>query len=600
MVTTGSTMSGTRAETYALSVKSLKKSYRGGTEALAGLDLDIGSGEIFGLVGPDGAGKSTALKILAGVMEPTSGAVSILGQKPKQARSKIGYMPQNLALYHDLTVDENLEYEAGLHRLREEEFCIQRNLLLERMGLLKFSNRLAGQLSGGMKQKLALCCALISRPPILLLDEPTTGLDPMARKELWYALHAVAHTGTCIVIATPDLDEAERCNRIALIHEGKIIETLSPQDLPKPKLAHVENSPASPPLSALEHFFITRLKEEGLEEQDPPPFPRISEKSKPSASITAIGCRDLSKRFGSYKAVKNVSLEIRRGEIFGLVGANGAGKTSTIKMLCGLLEPSSGAVILNGGESRRWTGDVRKQFGYMSQEFTLYKDLTVRENLNFYAAIFEINARERKEKIDWALEACGLKEMENLLLSRIPRGWKQRIAFGAAVLHEPSILLLDEPTAGVDPVASRQLWKLIRQFAKEGAAVLLTTHLMDEARFCDRLGLMTEGSLITQGTPDEITRKCPARILNIRTKAPNEVITALAAIVEPARLTIKGDEVQVLLDGEKEETNQIQYIFKKVGLDAQFDETSSTSLEDAFIATIRRERNRHEQAVRSG
>ncbi len=553
-----------------VAVSGLRKTYKTGAQALKGIDLEIRRGSLFGLIGPDGAGKTTTLKILAGVMQPTGGQVLVSGKPANRARKLIGYVPQDCALYPELSVEENLWYQAGLHGVSKEDYEELRATHLAGMGLLRFADRLSSQLSGGMKQKLALCCALVSDPELILLDEPTTGLDPMSRHELWDALDSLRKNGVTTVIATPFLEEAERCDRIALMHDGNIHLVGEPDELKDAlemkrlqfniaeddrineipslletaKLSHIQDiypygdrlevltddpqkaeeeirnafrengiSFTDPRESSpsMENVFVMRLRELGYEEAPIVEFPRLRGEDREVAAPQngrngkkAIDAKNLRKQFGNFKAVDDVSINIEYGEIFGLLGANGAGKTTTIKMLCGLMEPGDGEVEIAGEKFDLRKPSVRKSIGYMSQKFTLYDSLTVKENLEFYASIYEIPYKLRKRQIDWVIEACALKDIQKFVVQKLPLGWKQRIAFGAAVMHEPEILFLDEPTAGIDPLARRHLWTMIREFATNGAAILVTTHYLDEAEFCNTLAFMANGKIVAHGTPSEI------------------------------------------------------------------------------------------------
>jgi ABC-2 type transport system ATP-binding protein len=641
----------TCSEEPIVAVRRLTKRYSTGTEALRGIDLTINKGDLFGLIGPDGAGKSTTLRILAGVMEATGGTALILGNAPPDARHVIGYVPQNCALYPELTVEENLRYQAGLYGVSEQSFAELRDTHLKNMGLLKFSNRLTGHLSGGMKQKLALCCALISQPQLILLDEPTTGLDPIARRELWQALTGLAHQGVTAVIATPFLDEAERCNRIALMYEGKIHQTGTPQELQKAlkmrrlevtlaeehktgeiwnviKSAHfnhindiylygdhleilAEEAKAAESelrdfLSStnvgilsvcetapnMENVFVTRLRELGLRESQPVPFPHIrtdvNSGSFSQQSDIAIQAQNLTKNFKEFCAVDNVELEIRYGEIYGLLGANGAGKTTAIKMLCGLLEPTTGAISLAGQSKDLRSRNIRKRIGYMSQKFTLYDGLTVEENLQFYASIYEIPLKLRKRQIDWVTQACELGDLLKSVVGRLPLGWKQRIAFGAAVMHEPDIIFLDEPTAGVDPLARRQIWTLIRDFALNNAAILVTTHYLDEAEYCNRLAFMAASKIVTQGSPGEIKSQVLGQVIEIKTSNTQEVYWTLSSHLDHGSVSVFGDSIHVLIENSPNALKSVELILQEAQCEVRSIRPIACSLEDAFIDIVQR------------
>jgi len=555
-----------------ISVRDLRHAYgKQQVEAIAHLNLDIYPGEIFGLIGPDGAGKTTTFQILSGVMPPMAGEVEVLGDNPRDARLRIGYLTQRFSLYTDLSVWENLRYTAGLHEVGDRDLQTRGNHYLALLDLDRFKDRLAGRLSGGMKQKLALCCTLVHNPQILLLDEPTTGVDPVSRREFWDILvQLAASEGITTVVATPYLDEAERCSRIALMYEGRIQQcdtverikaSLGMQRLevylPVAQLDDAEDTlnrnadlqdtiadvqrfgdrldvlTAQPQqttdgihrvlgqhqisvesieqdLPTLENTFVSRLRTlKG--ETSPGEYPRIYPGERSQG--TAIGARNLNRKFGDFHAVKDIQLDIQYGEVFGLLGANGAGKTTTIKMLCGLLPVTSGTVTLAGETGELRTRAVRQQIGYMSQKFTLYDDLTIDQNLEFYCGVYGIPSRHRRAKKDWVLRMSDLTGQADRMTGDLPGGWKQRVAFGAAVMHEPRIVFLDEPTSGVDPLARRQFWRWINEFARQGMAILVTTHYLEEAEQCHRLGFMVAGELVTQGTPRQVKADQPGQLV---------------------------------------------------------------------------------------
>ncbi|NES94571.1 MAG: ABC transporter ATP-binding protein [Desertifilum sp. SIO1I2] len=628
-------------------VQQLLKRY-GKFVAVKGIDFEVWPGEIFGLIGPDGAGKTTTFHILGGVMEATAGNVQVLGKQPRDARLAIGYLTQQFSLYLDLSIDENLRYSAGLRQVPSDVFQQRRAKYLRLMSLEQFGDRLAGDLSGGMKQKLALCCALISQPSILLLDEPTTGVDPVSRREFWDILAAVAAEGVTVVVATPYLDEAERCHRIALMYEGKIeqvgsltalrqelglqrLEVRTPDiaaaeqalqggredgaiadiqtfgdrldilvsDVEVGKVAvqrllnrhclTLESLETAP--TTLENVFVARLRQAG---EDPPflPFPRIQATTRPVKGAVAIGAHDLRKVFGNFPAVKAVSLEIRYGEIYGLLGANGAGKTTTIKMLCGLLKASSGTMVLAGNTHNLRSGALRQRIGYMSQKFTLYDDLTIVQNLEFYCGVYGIPRSLRRRKIEWVLEICGLEGREQMLTGQLPGGWKQRVAFGASVMHEPEILFLDEPTSGVDPLARRQFWRLINDFARQGTAILVTTHYLEEAEQCNRMGLMVAGEMVMQGSPSEIKAAQPGQLLEVVVDKTQEGSSLLKSKLAGWRVSIFGDRLHLVLDNPDAEIPAICQDLQASGIHVKSLRPLPFSLEDAFIGTVQRAQER--------
>ncbi len=627
-----------------IQVENLHKNY-GKIAAVRSINFEVYAGEIFGLIGPDGAGKTTTFHILGGVMEASSGEIDVLGKKPRNARLNIGYLTQQFSLYLDLSIDENLQYVAGLRKVAPPDFQMRRDKYLKLMNLDRIGDRLAGKLSGGMKQKLALCCALIPQPQILLLDEPTTGVDPVSRREFWDVLAALASDGMTIVVATPYLDEAERCNRIALMYEGQIHEvgTLSQlrsnlglqrlevrtSDIPATEAAllplvgengiadvqtfgdrldvlvadaHIAESIVRDAIDrqsisiaslqttevTLENVFVTRLRQQG---SDPPfiPLPRSkSSQAQLHSSTVAIGSQHLCKTFGNFQAVKGVDLEINYGEIYGLLGANGAGKTTVIKMLCGLLPASSGNISLAGQSQDLRSPELRQRIGYMSQKFTLYDDLTVVENLEFYCGVYGVPTRDRRHKIDWVLETCGLVGQEQMLTGRLPGGWKQRVAFGASVMHEPEILFLDEPTSGVDPLARRQFWRLINALARQGTAVLVTTHYLEEAEQCNRMGFMVAGAMVIQGSPSEIKSAQPGQIIELRVDRNQQASDVLKTQLARWQVAIFGDRLHVVLDRPETDIPAVKAILIASGIRLESLRTVPFSLEDAFISVVQR------------
>ncbi len=633
----------------AIHVRNLRKVY-GPIDAVRGIDLDVNSGEIFGLIGPDGAGKTSVFQILGGVMPATSGEAIMLGRSARNARSYVGYLTQVFSLYHDLTVAENLRYMGELRRLSEQEIEKRGRRYLEMFGMDRFLDRLAGKLSGGMKQKLSLACALIIEPKILLLDEPTTGVDPVSRREFWDALADLSSQGITIVIATPYLDEAERCTRVALMHEGRIHQTGTPRELRDhlnlqrlvvraanlsaaedlldktkgiddaqrfgdhldvmvedaragEKLTRetltnagigIEEIEVAPP--TLENTFVALLRHvEDEVRASPFPVKRKFQERPPEA--IAIGARDLSKAFGDFQAVKQINLEVKYGEIYGLLGANGAGKTTTIKMLCGLLEPTSGEGELAGETGSLRSAFVRQRVGYMSQKFSLYDDLTIEENLDFFAGVYKVPFAERAEKRRWVLSFSGLQGRGNQMTGSLPGGWKQRVAFGAAVMHEPSVLFLDEPTSGVDPLARRAFWKMINSFADRGMAILVTTHYLEEAEQCNRLGLMVAGELVAQGTPSGLKEEQKGHLLELISDAPQRANNLLKRQMERWRVSLFGDRLHVIVD--EDAATGIRNVTEKLahaGIQVSSAREQSYSLEDVFIAVVEKMRKEGKSA----
>ena len=637
----------------AIEVVDLRKRYRT-VDAVRGVTFEIRPGEIFGLIGPDGAGKTTTFQILAGVMEATSGRADVFGRPAREMRSHTGYLSQIFSLYPDLTVRENLRYIGDLRRVPAEETDRRGREYLQLFDMDRFMDRLAGQLSGGMKQKLALACALVPEPQVLLLDEPTTGVDPVSRREFWDTLAHLSAAGLTILVATPYLDEAERCHRVALIYAGAIQQIGTPAELRNslgttrlevrtPSLSRaeeilsedsgsdrdivdvqrfgdrldvivhdpvlvepavrarleakgliVEEIRADEPM--LENTFVARLRALGQDVKRPS-FPGRHEHQALRGQI-AIGGTDLTKTFGSFRAVSEVSLQVRYGEVYGLLGANGAGKTTTIKMLCGLLDPTAGEVQLAGARQELRSSSVRQQIGYMSQRFSLYDDLPIDENLKFFAGVYGVPPHERDEKIRWVLTFAGLEGKEHQLVGSLPGGWKQRVAFGAAILHEPSVLFLDEPTSGVDPVARRTFWTLINRLADSGTAILVTTHYLEEAEQCNRLGFMVAGELVAEGTPSGIKSRQPGHLIELHVDNPQLALDRLKHGMERWRVSLFGDRLHVIRDDDVEQGKRaLTEQLAAEGVRVLSAREARFSLEDVFISVVEQARREGKVAV---
>jgi ABC-2 type transport system ATP-binding protein len=531
----------------------------GAAVALAGVSAALGQG-ITGLVGPDGAGKTTLLRLIAGLLRPDAGRIAVLGHDSVAAASsyqpEIGYMPQRFGLYDDLTVAENLRLYADLHELDGAARAARFPELLAFTGLAPFTGRLAGKLSGGMKQKLGLACALLARPRLLLLDEPSVGVDPVSRRDLWAIVGRLIGDGVAVLWSTAYLDEAERCDRVLLLQEGRLlgdgppaaftrevagrIFRLSvPAALRRAAQRQAERDPAiadaliqgssvrlvlragaaapqpaallppeaapgatlTPAAPRFEDAFVARLRAAQPAAQTATPAAYDPPRSGADAVIEARG---LSRRFGSFRAVDDLSLAVRQGEIFGLLGPNGAGKSTTFRMLCGLLPPSSGTARVAGLDLGRAAADARARIGYMAQRFALYGGLTVRQNLDFFAGAYGLAGARRRQRRDWVVESFELAPHLGTNSGELSLGFKQRLALGCALIHEPSILFLDEPTSGVDPLTRREFWNRIGALADAGVTILVTSHFMDEAEYCDRLAVIYRGRLIALGTPDAI------------------------------------------------------------------------------------------------
>lgn len=474
-----------------------KRFRRGKThfDALSGIDFELEAGKITGLLGPDGAGKTTLLRILAGLVVPDGGNASVLGfdtvAEARKIQDVIGYMPQKFGLYENLTVLENLKLYADLHAVPANIQRQRFHELLEMTDLARFPNRPFGKLSGGMKSKLALASSLVSMPDLLLLDEPTVGVDVLSRRELWQLLRRIAETKkTTVLVSTSYMDEADFCDRVLVLFQGKCIADGTPDAIKCKALDEV-------PHPTFEQGF-----QKLISGSVPPPLHR---KNPPAADAPVmVHTRELVKKFGDFIAVNRTSFDVRKGEIFGLLGANGAGKTTTFRMLCGLDASTSGTVKIAGLDLHHASGEARNRIGFVAQKFSLYGDLTMRENLEFFGGAYGLWGKSLKERIAWAMEEFALEQYFNSQTTDLPLGIKQRLSMAAALLHEPEILFLDEATSGADPITRRDFWKRIMSLADQGVAVIITTHFLDEAEYCDRMIIMQDGKAVAAGTVEEI------------------------------------------------------------------------------------------------
>ena len=531
--------------------------------ALRHVSLAVRRGRVTGLIGPDGAGKTTLMRLAVGLLAPDEGEIVALGfdatRESLAVQSHVGYMPQRFGLYEDLSVQENLDLYADLQGVPPAARAGRYEELMRMTGLARFTARLAGRLSGGMKQKLGLACTLVRPPQLLLLDEPTVGVDPVSRRELWQIVYRlVQQERMTVLLSTAYLDEAERCAEIILMHDGEVLGDGPPgqfreksrgrtylvtapgqrKRVVQAKLAAaapvvdaliqgdrvrlVLDSEATPQPAALlpgvadvsiqpvpprlEDSFVAMLKKRRADNRGArPPEPAASEPPRRrNGTGPVIEVSDVQRRFGHFYAVKGVTFQVERGEVFGLLGANGAGKSTTFRMLCGLLPASAGRLRVAGVDLRTAAAAARARIGYMSQKFSLYGNLSVGENLRFFSSAYGLSGRRQREQMDRALEQFELAPMADTPSLDLPLGHKQRLAMACALMHEPEILFLDEPTSGVDPLARRDFWRRINALAEQHVTVMVTTHFMEEAEYCDRLAIMADGEILALGTPEEV------------------------------------------------------------------------------------------------
>ncbi|MEH6371016.1 ATP-binding cassette domain-containing protein [Pectobacterium carotovorum] len=541
-----------------IALDGLEKRFAGQEKpALASLTAEIRSGAVTGLVGPDGAGKTTLLRMLAGLLTPSHGTLRVANLDPikedRQLHAILGYMPQKFGLYEDLTVMENLTLYADLRGItgdvRKETF----DRLLSFTDLTRFTDRLAGKLSGGMKQKLGLACTLLGQPKVLLLDEPGVGVDPISRRELWHMVHELADDGMLILWSTSYLDEAEQCRDVLLLNEGELLYRGAPRDLTARmagrcilidtgerrhrdvlqealRLPQVSDGVIQgqyvrlmlkPDADRASLLSALHLEAGSLHDTDPrfedafidllgggpasdSSLASIMPQIDVSGGETVIEAQALTKKFGDFTATDHVSFQVKRGEIFGLLGPNGAGKSTTFKMMCGLLVPTDGKALVLDMDLKTSSGKARQHLGYMAQKFSLYGNLTVEQNLRFFSGVYGLKGKAQRDKMAGMTDAFNFQPIYRQTPDALPLGFKQRLALACALMHEPDILFLDEPTSGVDPLTRREFWIHINGMVNRGVTVMVTTHFMDEAEYCDRIGLVYRGKLIASGTPDEL------------------------------------------------------------------------------------------------
>ncbi len=584
--------------------KTFKTEQKGldGVQALQGINMQIKTGQLTALVGPDGAGKTTFLRLIAGLYKPTAGSLEVLGmdvaKDPQSVQDRISYMPQKFGLYEDLSIQENLDLYADLHGVpmdvRKERFA----RLLKITDLARFTERPAGKLSGGMKQKLGLACTLVRSPELLLLDEPSVGVDPLSRRDLWIIIEQlVREENLSVILSTAYMDEAERCHEVYVMLDGQVLKQGTPDELTAQAQGQTWQVEPSPDMKARvlqahlldnQHYiadavpkgdvvrFITRteslilpedllpkgvvaeqrpaeledafmlllheakhtqkmvLAQENLAldpsitliENSDPPQVKTEQNVKQQLEKPVIVVKDLVRTFGDFTAVASTSFDVSGGEIFGLLGPNGAGKTTTFRMLCGLLPASSGVLEVAGMNLRTARAQARAKIGYVSQKFALYGNLSVLDNLKFFGGAYGLSGKQLKQQIDKALLQFELKP--HAKSGDLPNGFKQRLSMAAALLHQPEIVFLDEPTSGIDPLARRSFWYTIGELANQGMTIIVTTHFMEEAEYCDRIAIQDAGKLLAIGTPQQIRGMA-------QLESVNDMNSAFIAIVEQSR-----------------------------------------------------------------
>jgi len=632
-------------------VKNLMKRY-GDSVAMDGVSLQVHEGEIYGLIGPDGAGKSSLLKVIAGVLAQDAGELRVFdclidSEKSSEiVKDRIGLMPQGLGqnLYGDLSVEENIDYFGGLRLLSREELSSRKEALLRSTRLDRFRDRPMKNLSGGMKQKLGLVCTLIHEPKLVILDEPTTGVDPVSRREFWSILaRLLKEKGITALVSTAYMDEASRFHRVALMNAGKILASGDPEQIKALAVGTIVSSTCSEstqqvdavkrlsqrfpqmevlgqemrlfvdeadPVKAtaevmaclaeipqqhvdvlepeLEDVFIALLRQKHLDHSDPKK-PETTTAERHQNQGLAIEAENLSRTFGDFKAVDEVSFKVPQGEIFGLLGANGAGKSTVIKMLTGILSQTSGKGHVAGADVRTSGRQIRERIGYMSQAFSLYLDLSVLENIRLYAGIYGLTRKETTARMDWILDMAGLRPFGKVLTGSLPMGLRQRLALGCALIHRPQVLFLDEPTSGVDPVGRRAFWEVLFQLSREeNVTILVTTHYMSEAEHCDHIALMYSGRVVADASPDKLKADVEAeagKLVEIQTSDPQAALDLLQS-AGYSSAALFGAQLHVLLPNLESDTKNITDLLTPLGMFRL--SPRKLSMEDVFVHIVTR------------
>ena len=620
--------------------------------AVNGLAFTVNRGEIYGLIGPDGAGKSSVMKAIAGVLQYEGGSAEVFGtvldseRASEQVKQRIGFLPQGLGLnlYPELSVEENIDFFARLRLVPEAELSIRKTRLLAITRLDRFRARLMKQLSGGMKQKLGLICTLIHEPELAILDEPTTGVDPVSRRDFWAILAEWQSVkGMTAIVSTAYMDEAARFHRLSFLSQGRVLAAGTPaevQSLVPGLVATLESTPQLEAAARLKrryaqveslgpslHLFTPerdvdaaaagirqalgelpmghlRMDEPELEDvvvalllKERDGQVRVSERSDQTArsAVTpqfngpAVQAKELIRDFGAFRAVDRVSFDMKQGEIFGLLGANGAGKTTVIKMLTGIVPPSGGEGRVAGADMRTASRAIKERIGYMSQAFSLYLDLTVIENIRLFADIYGLPRRQAQQRMEWIVEMAGLRGYEHDRTGRLPMGVRQRLALGCALVHSPRVLFLDEPTSGVDPIGRRRFWELLSRLAREeGVAILITTHYLSEAEHCDRLALMYAGRIVAEGTPADLKTQVErevGQLLEIAVDTPGAALAQVGAAGFTGA-ALFGTKIHVLSQDPARDEAHLREVLARVGMTVMAVRPRMLSLEDVFVSRV--------------
>jgi len=635
-----------------LRVTGFRKRYRRKL-AVDGLDLRIDRGEVFGLIGPDGAGKSSLMKAAAGVLGYEGGLIEAFGvpldseANAERVKDRIGFMPQGLGLnlYPELSVEENIDFLAALREVPARELAQRKQRLLAMTRLEPFRGRAMKHLSGGMKQKLGLICTLIHQPALVILDEPTTGVDPLSRRDFWAILSdLLREQGITALVSTAYLDEASRFQRLALLHQGRLLDQGAPEEIVARAPGRLVSlrSPAMdqvlerlrPRFGQLEHYgdrlrvFVAGADEDqarrqvaGLLDDLPVEQLEVAEPELEDAFIALLGgqqagerppaflepagsgdvptagqgeealieASDLCRDFGTFRAVDQVSFRVRRGEIFGLLGANGAGKTTVIKMLTGILPPSAGSGRVAGAEMRGAGRLIKQRIGYMSQAFSLYQDMSVLENIRLYAGIYGLDSATHRERTQWVLELAGLQGYESSRTGRLPMGLRQRLALGCALVHRPQVLFLDEPTSGVDPLGRRRFWEILTQLSRrQGVTILITTHYMSEAEHCDQLALMHAGRLVADKSPEALRAELQqeaGQLLELDLDRPLEALALLQGRFDG--VSLHGRNIHLFARQPDQAEAEIRRLLAARGLQLGGLRPRVPSMEDVFVYRMR-------------